>query len=531
MNAAQRFHYVIVGGGPAGCVLANRLSADPAHRVLLLEAGPADKHPYIHMPVGFAKLTAGPFEWGYRSVPQRHAAGREIPLAQGHVLGGGSSINAQVFTRGVPEDYDEWAALHGCEGWSFEEIRKYFVRSEDNERLSGPWHGVGGPLGVSDIVTLNPLTKAFVRAGQEYGLPFNGDFNGPCQHGVGPYQTTTRGARRCSAATGYLKPVIGRPNLTVRTGVTVARIVLDGRRAVGVEVLEGSGTARYDAEREVLVTAGAIGSPKLLMLSGIGDPGHLKQVGIEPRVALPGVGRNLHDHCDVDVVYEINGRDSLDRYNRRHWAAWAGTQYMLFKSGPVTSNVAEGGAFTFADKASKTPDLQFHFLPGSAVEAGIPPVPSGFGCTLNSYFVRPLSRGSVTLASADPRAKPLIDPNYLADDYDLEISVEGVRQSREIMAQPSLSKLLKAEHYPGSRVGKDGLIDYVRTNGRTSYHHVGTCRMGHGDDSVVAPDLRVRGVEGLRVCDSSVMPRIVSSNTNAPTMMIAEKASDLVLAA
>lgn len=270
----------------------------------------------------------------------------------------------------------------------------------------------------------------------------------------------------------------------------------------------------------IIVGAGSAGCVLAHRLSA--DP--------KTRVPLPGVGRNLHDHCDLDIVYEINGRESLDRYNAKHWAAWAGVQYLLFKSGPVTSTVAEGGAFGFANKQEKTPDLQFHFLPGAGVEAGVPHVPSGYGCTLNSYYVRPRSRGSVRLASADPRAKPLIDPNYLADDYDLEVSIEGVRQSREIMRQPSLAKHIRAEHYPGDTVrNKDDYVNFARTHGRTSYHHVGTCRMGQGDDSVVTPDLKVRGVEGLRVCDSSVMPRIVSSNTNAASIMIGEKASDLVL--
>jgi choline dehydrogenase-like flavoprotein len=528
----MKYDYVIVGGGSSGCVLANRLSADPGIRVLLLEAGPRDTNLYLKIPIGFAKLTAGPFEWGFKSVPQRHAANRVIPLAQGRVLGGGSSINAQVFTRGVPEDYDEWAAVHGCDGWSFKDIQQYYVRSEDNDRLSAPWHGVGGPLGVSDIVNLQPLSRAFIRAGQEFGLPFNGDFTAANPYGVGPYQTTTRDARRCSASVGYLNPVLGRPNLTVRTDVMVTRIVLDGRRATGVEVADKSGVQRIDAEREVLLVAGTIGSPKLLMLSGIGDPAHLKEVGIETRVPLQGVGKNLHDHYDIDIIYEVNGPHSLERYNNKLWAAWAGVEYVLFKKGPITSTAVEGGAFSFANKAEKVPDLQFHFLPAAGVEAGVSPPRSGYGCTLNSYFVRPRSRGSVRLASSDPRQAPLIDPNYIADDYDLEISVEGVRQSREIMSQVSMMKYVKSEHFPGPDVKtKDDCIRYARNYGRTSYHHVGTCRMGKGDDSVVAPDLKVRGVEGLRVCDASVMPRIVSSNTNAPAMMIGEKAADLVRAA
>ncbi|MCQ4080849.1 GMC family oxidoreductase N-terminal domain-containing protein [Streptomyces sp. RB6PN25] len=532
MFTDDEYDYVIAGGGTAGCVLANRLSADPAVRVLLLEAGRSDRNPLIHVPAGFAKLTAGPYEWGWRSQPQRHCNDRVIPLAQGKVIGGGGSINAQVFTRGAHEDYDEWDKKYGCTGWSFNDILRYFLRSEDNDRLSAPWHGNGGPLGVSDPVNPHPLSKAFVRAGQEFGLPYNGDFNGESQYGVGLYQNTTRGSRRCSAAVGYLHPAKKRPNLTAKPGHLIARVILDGKRAVGIETTTGKSRHRYRARREVIVSAGTIGSPKILQLSGIGDPADLREAGVDVRHALPGVGKNLHDHCDLDIIYELNTYQSMDRFARpRPATVAAGIEYAAFRKGPLASTVVEGGAFSYGNREEATPDLQFHFLPAAGVEAGIAGVRPGYGCTLNSYFVRPRSRGTVRIASADPAQPPLIDPNYLADDYDLEMSMEGVRQSREIMAQPSMARHVKAEHLAGGQAlkSKDDHIRFVRGHGRTSYHHVGTCAMGDADSSVVSPDLTVHGLDGLRVVDASVMPRIVSSNTQAPTVMIAEKASDLIL--
>ncbi|WP_421106449.1 GMC family oxidoreductase [Streptomyces sp. NEAU-S77] len=526
------FDYIIAGGGTAGCVLANRLSADPGVSVLLIEAGPTDRNPLIHVPAGFAKLTAGPYEWGYLSQPQRHCDGREIPLAQGKVIGGGGSINAQVFTRGTREDYDEWAKTYGCTGWGFNDIQPYYLRSEGNDRLSAPWHGTDGPLGASDPVNPHPLSRAFVKAGQEFGLPYNSDFNGEHQYGVGLYQNTTRNGRRCSAAVAYLHPARKRLNLTVRTGHLIGRILLEGTRAVGVMTSNGHSLHRFRARKEVIVSSGTIGSPKLLQLSGIGDPADLREAGIEVRHALPGVGKNLHDHCDLDIIYQLKAYQSMDRFDRpRPATVGAGLEYLAFRKGPLASTVVEGGAFTFGDRDETTPDLQFHFLPAAGVEAGIAAVRPGFGCTLNSYFVRPRSRGTVRIASADPAVPPLIDPNYLADDYDVEMSVEGVRQSREIMSQPSMAQHIKAEHLAGGRAldSKDDYIRFLRSHGRTSYHHVGTCAMGNSDTSVVSPDLKVHGLDGLRVVDASVMPRIVSSNTQAPTVMIAEKASDLIL--
>jgi choline dehydrogenase len=526
------YDYVIVGAGAAGCALAARLTEDASVRVLLLEAGPADTDPYIHMPVGFFRMTDGPLTWGYRTAASPETLGRQIPFAQGRVLGGGGSINAMVYTRGQPADYDGWER-DGCTGWGFRDgVLPYLRRMEDNERLCNAYHGVGGPLGVSDLISVNELTKAFVRAGQEAGLPYNSDFNGPQQEGVGVYQVTQRNGRRCSAAVGYLRGAAGRPNLSVRTGCVVLRVLIEGGRAVGVEFAAREARANVQAaraEREVVVTAGAIGSPKLLMLSGVGWPAELERAGVKPLHALSGVGQNLQDHFDIDVVYELTGPYSLDKYAKKHMMLLAGLEYKLFNKGPVTSNLAEGGAFWYSDPGVATPDLQFHFLPGAGIEAGVPPVPSGSGCTLNSYFLRPRSRGSVTLHSADPADAPVIDPAYIRDPYDLKVAVEGIRQSREIMSQPALRRYIRQEHFPGGAVRTQAEYEtYARQYGRTGYHPVGTCRMGVDADAVVDPQLRVRGIEGLRVADSSIMPRIVSSNTHAPTLMIAEKAADLI---
>ncbi|MEQ9039565.1 MAG: GMC family oxidoreductase N-terminal domain-containing protein [Silicimonas sp.] len=528
--AQAGYDYVIVGGGSAGCVLAARLTENADARVLLLEAGGRDWHPLIHMPVGFAKMTTGPLTWGFRTAPQVNANNREIPYAQAKVIGGGSSINAEVFTRGHPTDYDRWATEEGCNGWSFEEIRQYFIRSEGNTILSGDWHGTDGPLGVSNIPDMQPMTRAFVQSCQERGIPHNPDFNGAVQAGCGAYQTTTKNKRRCSAAVGYLRPAMKRPNLTVEMGCMVRRITFEGTRATGVEYFNGRERRVARAESEVLVTSGAIGTPKIMMLSGIGPADHLKEHGIEVVRDLPGVGSNLSDHFGIDIVAELTGHYSLDKYNKWHWAAWAGAQYALFRSGPITSNVVEGGAFWFSGEAGDVPDLQFHFLAGAGAEAGVPSVPPGSsGITLNSYTVRPKARGTVRLRSADPSALPVVDPNFLGHPDDIETSVEGVRISREIFSQPSLRKVIRKVHFPddGVKTRKE-MEDYARQYGRTSYHPACTCKMGTDAMAVVDPQLRVHGLDGIRICDSSVMPSLIGSNTNAPTIMIGEKASDLV---
>ncbi len=525
------YDYVIVGGGSAGCVMANRLSEDSAVRVLLLEAGGKDSHPLIHMPVGFAKMTTGPHTWGFKTAPQRHANDREIPYAQARVIGGGSSINAEVFTRGHPSDYDRWAEEEGCEGWGFKDIQQYFLRSEGNTILSGDWHGTDGPLGVSNVPDPQPMTRAFVQSCQEAGIPYNPDFNGSTQAGSGVYQTTTKDYKRCSASVGYLRPVRKRKNLTVETGCMVKRIEFEGTRATGVHYFNGKEQCRAKAESEVIVTSGAIGTPKIMMLSGIGPAAHLKEHGIDVVADLPGVGENLNDHFGIDIVAELTGHYSLDKYNKWYNAAWAGIEYYAFKSGPVTSNVVEGGAFWHSGLGSSdVPDLQFHFLAGAGAEAGVPSVPPGSsGITLNSYTVRPKSRGTVRLRSDDPAALPIIDPSFLAEPDDLKCSVEGVKKSVEIFRQPSLQKYVKAIRFPDDSVRtQEDFENYARQYGRTSYHPTCTCKMGTDEMAVVDPQCRVRGLDGIRICDSSIMPSMIGSNTNAPTIMIAEKASDMI---
>ena len=360
-------------------------------------------------------------------------------------------------------------------------------------------------------------------------MTYNPDFSGPQQQGASIYQTTIRNARRCSAAVAYQKPIRDRTNLTVLTGCQVSRLEIDKGRARGVRYRQGATEIVAIAEREGIVTSGAIGSPKLMMLSGIGPADHLTALGIPVQHDAPEVGANLADHYGIDLVYELSGPYSLDKYNKPHWMAWAGLQYLLFKSGPVTSNVVEGGAFWFGDKQASVPDLQFHFLAGAGVEAGVPSIPSGSGVTLNSYTLRPKSRGTVRLRSADGGDKPLVDPNFLADPQDLKISVEGVKISREVMHQSAFGKYIRREHFPGMTVKSQADFEaYARQYGRTSYHPVGTCRMGSDAGAVVDPQLRVRGIDGLRICDSSVMPSLIGSNTNAATIMIGEKAAEMI---
>jgi choline dehydrogenase len=523
------YDYVIVGGGSAGCVLAARLSELPEARVLLLEAGPRDTDPFIHMPVGFFKMTAGPLIWGYETAPLRHANNRTAVYPQARVLGGGSSINAEIYTRGCPEDYDNWARVHGCDGWSWNDLRPYFLRSEGNTRLGGPDHGIDGPLAVTDLVTPNRVSQAYVQGCMDFGMPYNADFNSGRQEGAGLYQTTIRNGRRCSAAVGYLRPALARKNLEVRTGVMVSRIVIEKGRAVAVEIADGQERKRIDASREVIVTAGAIGSPKILMLSGIGPAAHLRSVGVEVVHDLPGVGQNFHDHFSTDVIWVLNGAHSYDKYKKSHWKLLAGLQYMMFKTGPVASNIVEAGAFWWGDRTEKTPDLQFHFLAGAGVEEGVDSVPGGNGATCNSYHVRPRSRGSVTLRSANPADPPVIDPNSFAEPYDLDRHIDGIKITQEVGQTRAMRKFVAAEHFPGPGVKtRKDYEDCARANARSSYHPVGTCRMGQDEMAVIDPLLRVRGIDGLRVCDSSIMPEVVSSNTNAPTIAIAEKAADLI---
>lgn len=524
-----RADYVVVGGGTAGCVLAGRLS-EAGHTVLVLEEGPSDRHPLIHLPAGFARLPAR-YQSRIDTVAQEHCAGRQVPLGQGRVIGGGGSVNAQVFTRGVPGDFDRWVADYGARGWGAAEVAPYFVRSEGNTRLAGPWHGSSGPLTVSDQPAPHALTEAFLRAGVAAGLPPSDDFNAERQEGVGLYQTTTRNRRRCSTATGYLRAARRTGLVTVLTGLRARRIVIESGVAVGVDVAAPGGVRRVVADREVLVTAGALGSPYLLLHSGVGDPTRLRGLGIEVTAEVPGVGRNLQDHYCYEVSTEVRKVGSYDRYNQLGWGALALARFALTGRGPLTSTVVEGGAFS---RVGEEPDpaLQFAFLPAArpVASAGVTGPAPGAGCGLLSWPSRPRSRGVVELASADPQAPPRVDPRYLSDAYDIEVGVAGIEQSREILSQAPMAAYDARECFPGAATtGREALLQSLREHGRTGYHLVGTCAMGDGDLSVVDPQLRVRGVAGLRVCDSSVMPQLVSSNTQATVVMIAERASDLVL--
>lgn len=524
----MRFDYIITGAGPAGCVLANRLSEDPNVKVLLLEAGGGDWNPLFHMPAGFAKMTKGVASWGWETVPQKHMKGRVLRYTQAKVIGGGSTINAQLYTRGNAVDYDLWANEDGCEGWDYRSILPYFKRAEDNQRFSDDYHSYGGPLGVSMPVAALPICDAYIRAGQEVGIPYNHDFNGRQQAGVGFYQLTQRNRRRSSASLAYLSPIKERKNLKIRTGARVARIVLEGTQAIGVEIATERGSEIVRAEREVLVSSGAIGSPKLLLQSGIGPADHLTSVGVNVLHDLPGVGGNLQDHLDLFVISECTGDHTYDGVTKLHRTIWAGIEYILFRTGPVASSLFETGGFWYADPDARSPDIQFHLGLGSGIEAGVERLKNA-GVTLNSAYLHPRSRGTVRLSSSDPAAPPLIDPNYWSDPRDKAMSLEGLKIAREIMQQAALKPFVLAERLPGLKVMTDEqLFDYGCANAKTDHHPVGTCKMGAGPEAVVGLDLKVHGLEGLRVCDSSIMPRVPSCNTNAPTIMIGEKGSDLI---
>lgn len=522
------YDYIITGAGPAGCVLANRLSEDPDVKVLLLEAGGSDRNPLFHMPAGFAKMTKGVASWGWETVPQKHMKGRVLRYTQAKVVGGGSTINAQLYTRGNAADYDLWVQEDGCEGWSYREVLPYFKRAEDNQRFADDYHSYGGPLGVSMPVSALPICDAYIRAGQELGIPYNHDFNGQTQAGVGFYQLTQRNRRRSSASLAYLAPLKSRKNLTIRLGAVVTRIVLEGSRAMGVEIATSKGTEIIRAEREVLVTSGAIGSPKLLLQSGIGPADHLQSVGVKVQYDLSGVGSNMQDHLDLFVISECTGDHTYDNVAKLHRTLWAGLEYMLFRSGPVASSLFETGGFWYADPQARSPDIQFHLGLGSGIEAGVEKLKNA-GVTLNSAYLHPRSRGTVRLQSADPAAAPLIDPNYWSDPHDVKMSLEGLKIAREIFQQAALKPFIMAERLPGASVTSDqDLFDYACANAKTDHHPVGTCKMGTGADAVVGLDLKVHGLDGLRVCDSSVMPRVPSCNTNAPTIMVGEKGADII---
>ena len=517
------YDVIIIGGGSAGSVLASRLTEDPNRRVLLLEAGGRDRHPFYHLPAGFAKMTKGIGSWGWHTVPQRHMKDMVIRYTQAKVIGGGSSINAQIYTRGNALDYDEWRQA-GCTGWGYDDILPYFRKAEDNDTFDNRYHGQGGPLGVSQPRAPLPICDAYFAAAGQLGIPRNLDMTGEVQDGVGFYQLTQKNYRRSSTSVAYLRPAERRPNLTVQTGAQVLRIVVDQGRATGVE-LAGQGVLRAG---EVILSAGAIGSPRLLQLSGIGPADHLRDLGIPVVFDQPNVGANLQDHVDLFVIAECTGPHTYDRFAKPHLSAWAALQYLLTRKGPVASSLFETGGFWYADPNARSPDIQLHLGLGSGIEAGVAAMPQG-GVTLNSAYLRPRSRGTVRLASADPLAAPLIDPNYWADPHDREMSIRGLKLAREIMRQDALKPFVLAERLPGPDVETDeDYFNYACAHAKTDHHPAGTCRMGADPHAVVDPQLRFNGIAGLRVVDASIMPSVVSSNTNAATIMIAEKAADMI---
>ena len=524
------YDYIIIGAGSAGCVLANRLSADPSVRVLLLEAGPRDWHPFIHMPAGVAKLVNRKgVNWDYSTEPEAELGGRRLWWPRGKVLGGSSSINAMCYIRGHRGDYDDWAA-QGASGWEWSSVLPYFRRAEGNVRGADALHGGEGPLGVADLRYTNPLSQVFIEAARSAGHALNEDFNGERQEGAGYYQVTQRGGARCSTAAGYLTPIRNRPNLEVVTGARVSRILIERGRATGVLYAAGGKAYCQTASREVLLSGGALNSPQLLMLSGVGPAAQLRAHGIEVAVDAPGVGENLQDHLDICTLQHSLKPVTYDRVSDIA-VAW---NYYVHRNGPGTSNIAEGGAFVRSRHApDERPDVQFHFVPALLDDHGRHRLP-GDGYTLHACFLRPRSRGRVTLASANAGDKVRIEARYLSDaeGFDLKMMLECARLSREIFAQPAFAPYRGSEIFPGDSVRDEaGLIDFIRRKAETVYHPVGTCRMGSDATSVVDPQLRVRGVEGLRVIDASVMPTLIGGNTNAPTVMIAERAADLILAA
>jgi choline dehydrogenase len=524
----KSYDYIIVGAGAAGCVLANRLSADPTVNVLLLEAGGRDLNPLIHVPIGFTKLTTPDVNWGYSTVPQPQMNNREMWYPQGRTLGGSTSINAMIYIRGHRSDYDEWAAL-GNTGWGYDGVLPYFRKSENNERLHNQFHGTGGDMNVTQQVQHNPLTKAFVRSCQEIGLDFNTDVNGAEQDGVTFYDVTQRNVRRESSATAFLKPAKKRHNLTVRTRAQATKVLLEDGQAIGVQLRTKDDLETVYADREVILSGGAVNSPKLLMLSGIGPADELRKIGLDVVHDLPGVGKNFQDHMDVYITAET-APVSYNEEDRPIRAARHTIQYLLYRTGPLTACVAEAGAFIRSSEDVRSPDIQIHCLPAYVIDHGRQRV-RGHGITINTCNLRPHSIGSVKLRSANPLDHPLIDPNFCADPYDWQVSIEGFKWGRRILAAESFSPLIKKEYMPGADVqSEEEIKQYIRQWSKTDYHPVGSCKMGDDELAVVDTQLRVHGLAGLRVIDASIMPKLISGNTQAPSIMIGEKGAAIVLA-
>lgn len=525
---SDTYDYIVIGAGSAGCPVAARLSEDPQHRVLLLEAGPRDRNVWIHIPIGYYRNIKSRLSWGYMTEPDAGTADRAHLWPRGKVLGGSSSINGLLYLRGQREDYDHWRQL-GNEGWGYDDVLPFFRKAEKQERGADDYHGGDGPLSVSDIRDEREICAAFIEAAQQAGIPRNDDFNGATQEGVGHFQTTSANARRCSAATAYLKPARNRPNLQVETDAQVTRLRFDGKRVTGVDYRQRGKDRTAVVGGEVVLAGGAINSPQLLQLSGIGPAAHLQGLGIDVIHDSPGVGQDLQDHYQARMIYELNRPMSVNDDVKGIWGkVKTGLRYALFRSGPMTFSAGHVGVFMKVLPESATPDAQVHFIPFSAVSLGGKLHPFS-GITASVCQLRPESRGTVMIDSADPLAHPRITPNYLATDYDRRIMVEGLKKLRTITHAPAFAQYVTAEREPGDAANTDdGLLDFVRNTGTTIFHPTSTCRMGTDPKAVVDARLRVHGVDGVRIADCSVMPTVPSGNTNAPAIMVGEKCAAMM---
>ena len=530
--STETFDFVIVGAGSAGCVLANRLSADPAVRVCLIEAGKKDTALMVRMPAGVGSLIkeANDHNWGFHTEPQAHMDGRRLYWPRGKGWGGSSSINGMVYIRGHAGDYDQWGQM-SLKGWSYADVLPYFKRAESYERGANDFHGGDGPLSVSESPMREPVYKAFIEAGRQAGYPVTEDFNGAQQEGFGPYQRTIHKGERWSASFAYLRPIEGRrPNLKVISTGLVTRVLIEAGRAVGVEIVEAKGqiASTVRASAEVILCAGAVQSPQLLQLSGVGDPDALKKLGIEVKAASPNVGKNLQDHLDVTVIHKMNQPISAYSMQKGMKKLFVGLRYLATQTGPGSDNFLQAGAFLKSRTGLEMPDIQLHLVNAIMMNHGNHQ-PTEDGYTVHACQLRPESRGSVALKSADPFDHPAIDPNYLGAEEDRRAMREAVKMVRDICKQASLQTYNAGEIMPGASVASDAEIDaFIRAKGETIYHPVGTVSMGVNATSPVDGDLKVRGVDGLRVVDASVMPTLIGGNTNAPTIMVAEKAADLI---
>lgn len=525
------FDFVVVGAGSAGCVLANRLSENPRHRVLVLEAGPVDTNPWIHIPIGYYRTMYDPrISWGYETEPVPGAADRRLSWPRGKVLGGCSSINGLVYARGQREDFDHWRQL-GNLGWSYDDVLPYFRKAEgtSEQALDTRFHGQDGPLGVTKAST-HELCDAYIAAAAQAGIPTNDDYNGPMQEGAGYFQVTARNGWRSSSATAYLKPVRKRPNLKIQTNSLVRRLLLEGKRVVGVEILRDERVETIKVTGDVVLSAGAINSPQLLQLSGIGPGALLREHGIDVLHDLPDVGENLQDHYTCRSTYQCSQPITVND----EVATWPGKvkvalRWLRDRGGPMSLSAGQVGVFARTRPECETPDVQFHFLRFSAKQRGRQ-LDRHSGFTVTVCQLRPESRGHIRIASAAPEAKPLIQPNYLESRADQETMVAGIRLVRRVSQQPAIASYIREESMPGPDiVSDDDILDYVRNNGSTIFHPTSTCRMGVDGNAVVDPRLRLCGLDGLRIADASIMPTVVSANTNAACIMIGEKCADLIL--